>query len=590
MGQTLPFRTAEPDSDAHAGGSCVLRSLLPPPLAEEADKAPHLMEYLHKIPVADVGVPEYFEKLDRKMGDMEDPNLIYPVGQGVYIHIFPDHSDVRNYYIPIEPSAEGLDELLEEIEVRLLDYVDELATAETDEDRLRVLHLAIDEICQVVNAKRNGNGTKNGNGGGDAASKFPLFFFKKKGAGRRRGERIPVNQQEYEALRYRIERDKIGVGVLQPLILDPNIEDISCSGLGSVYVEHKVFKGLKSTITFENEADLDDFVLRLSERIKKPVTYKNPIVDATLPDGSRINIVYGGDVSKRGSNFTIRKFATTPMSIVEIAMTGSLSWEMAAYLSLIIEEGMNMFVSGETASGKTTLMNAVTTFIRPDAKIVSIEDTPELQVPHQNWVREVVRGAMSEADSSVSMFSLLKAALRQRPDEIIVGEIRGEEGAIAFQAMQTGHACMATFHASTVEKLIQRLTGHPINVPKTYVDNLNVVVIASAVRLPNGKRGRRILSINEIVGYDPVANSFSFVEVFRWNPLTDEHEFTGYMNSYLLEHRVAPTRGIPKREVRRVYELVERRAALLKKLADQGVTDFYDLFKVLTKAQRQGLF
>lgn len=586
MGQALPFQTAEPDSHAHAGGTCVLRSLLPPPLAEEADKAPHLMEYLHKIPVADVGVPEYFEKLDRKMGDIEDPNLIYPVGQGVYIHIFPDHSDVRNYYIPIEPTAEGLDELLEEIEVRLLDYVDELATAETDEDRLRVLHLAIDEICQVVNNKRNGNG----NGNGDAASKFPLFFFKKKGNGRKRGERIPVNQQEYEALRYRVERDKIGVGVLQPLILDPNIEDISCSGLGSVYVEHKVFKGLKSTITFENEAELDDFVLRLSERIKKPVTYKNPIVDATLPDGSRINIVYGGDVSKRGSNFTIRKFATTPMSIVEIAMTRSLSWEMAAYLSLIIEEGMNMFVSGETASGKTTLMNAVTTFIRPDAKIVSIEDTPELQVPHQNWVREVVRGAMSEADSSVSMFSLLKAALRQRPDEIIVGEIRGEEGAIAFQAMQTGHACMATFHASTVEKLIQRLTGHPINVPKTYVDNLNVVVIASAVRLPNGKRGRRILSINEIVGYDPVANSFSFVEVFRWNPLTDEHEFTGYMNSYLLEHRVAPTRGIPKREVRRVYELVERRAALLKKLADQGVTDFYDLFKVLTKAQRQGLF
>jgi flagellar protein FlaI len=588
MGQALPFQTAEPDSHAHAGGTCVLRSLLPPPLAEEADRAPHLMEYLHKIPVADVGVPEYFEKLDRKMGDIEDPNLIYPVGQGVYIHIFPDHSDVRNYYIPIEPSADSLDELLEEIEVRLLDYVDELATAETDEDRLRVLHLAIDEICQVVNHKRNGNG--NGNGNGDAASKFPLFFFKKKGNGRRRGDRIPVNAQEYEALRYRIERDKIGVGVLQPLILDPNIEDISCSGLGSVYVEHKVFKGLKSTITFDNEAELDDFVLRLSERIKKPVTYKNPIVDATLPDGSRINIVYGGDVSKRGSNFTIRKFATTPMSIVEIAMTRSLSWEMAAYLSLIIEEGMNMFVSGETASGKTTLMNAVTTFIRPDAKIVSIEDTPELQVPHQNWVREVVRGAMSEADSSVSMFSLLKAALRQRPDEIIVGEIRGEEGAIAFQAMQTGHACMATFHASTVEKLIQRLTGHPINVPKTYVDNLNVVVIASAVRLPNGKRGRRILSINEIVGYDPVANSFSFVEVFRWNPLTDEHEFTGYMNSYLLEHRVAPTRGIPKREVRRVYELVERRAALLKKLADQGVTDFYDLFKVLTKAQRQGLF
>ncbi len=588
MPQVLPFETEPVDSHPHGSGNCVLRSLLSPDLAEEADKAPHLMEYLHKVPVADVGVPEYFPQVDRKMGDIEDPNLIYPVGGGVYVHIFPDRADVRNYYIPIEPHAEGIEELLDEIEIRMLDYVDELAEAEADEDRLRVLKLAIDENTAVVSdggmAKRGGGGA-NGGGGG----KFPFFTGKDKGQGRA-GEKIPVNEQEYTALHYRVERDKIGVGVLQPLIRDENIEDISCSGLGCIYIEHKIFKGLKSAIHFDSEVDLDEFVLRLSERIKKPVTFKNPIVDASLPDGSRINIVYGGDVSRRGSNFTIRKFAVTPMSIVEIANTGALNWEMGAYLSLVVEEGMNMFVSGETASGKTTLMNAVTTFVRPDAKIVSIEDTPELQVPHQNWIREVVRGTMSDESSSVTMFNLLKAALRQRPDEIIVGEIRGEEGAVAFQAMQTGHACMATFHASSVEKLIQRLTGHPINVPKTYVDNLNCVVIASAVRLPNGKRGRRILSISEIVGYDPLANSFSFVEVFRWNPLTDQHEFTGYMNSYLLEHRVAPTRGIAKREIKKVYDLVERRAALLQRLKDQGISNFYDLFKVLTKAQRQGLF
>jgi len=576
MPQQLPFQTAQPDGDAHAGGSCVLRSLLAPPLAQDADQAPHLMEYLHRIPVADVGVPEFFPKLDRKAADLENRNLIYPVGRGIYVHIFADKTDVRDFYIPIEPVTDDIDDLLQEIELRLLDYVDELAKAETDEERLRVLMLVIEESCEIVN-----NPHRNGKDGGK-----PFFLFKRK----KRPGRIPVTEQEFIGLKYRVERDKIGVGVLQPLIMDPYIEDISCSGLGSIYIEHKVFKSLKSTITFETNEELDEFTLRLSERIKKPATFKNPIVDATLPDGSRINIVYGGDVSKRGSNFTIRKFATTPMSIVDIASTGALSWEMAAYLSLVVEDGMNMFVSGETASGKTTLLNAVTTFVRPDAKIVSIEDTPELQVPHENWIREVVRGSMSSDDSSVSMFNLLKAALRQRPDEIIVGEIRGEEGAIAFQAMQTGHACMATFHASSVEKLIQRLTGHPINVPKVYVDNLNVVVIASAVRLPNGKRGRRILSINEIVGYDPVANSFAFIEVFRWNPLTDVHEFTGYMNSYLLEQRIAPTRGIPQREAKRIYQLLERRAMLLKKLNDQGVNNFHDLFKVITKAQKQGLF
>jgi flagellar protein FlaI len=262
---------------------------------------------------------------------------------------------------------------------------------------------------------------------------------------------------------------------------------------------------------------------------------------------------------------------------------------MAAYLSLMVSEGMNVFVSGETASGKTTLLNALAAFVSPDAKIVSIEDTPEFQAPHPNWIREVVRGSMAEGDSSVSMFNLLKAALRQRPNLIVIGEIRGEEGAVAFQAMQTGHAVMATFHASTVEKLIQRLTGNPINVPKAYVDNLNVAVICSAVRLPDGRTGRRILSVNELVGYDKATDSFSFVEVFRWNSFDDSFEFTGNMNSYLLENKVAPARGIAPQHKRLIYQELERRAALFRRLAEQGTNDFYELYKVLSQAQRQGL-
>jgi flagellar protein FlaI len=188
------------------------------------------------------------------------------------------------------------------------------------------------------------------------------------------------------------------------------------------------------------------------------------------------------------------------------------------------------------------------------------------------------------------MFDLLKAALRQRPNEIIIGEIRGEEGAIAFQAMQTGHAAMATFHAATVEKLIQRLTGNPINVPKTYIDNLNLVLIQSAVRLPNGKSARRVLSLSEIIGYDTSSDAFSFIEMFRWNAENDTFEFTGKNNSFLLEQRIALKRGLPPAKRRMIYDEVDKRTRILQRLHKGKVTDFYELFTILAKANREGIF
>jgi len=404
-------------------------------------------------------------------------------------------------------------------------------------------------------------------------------------------DKVTLSPVQYQGLHYLLRCELAGLGVLEPMIRDPYIEDISCSGLGSIFVEHKIFGGLRTTIGFETHEELDKFVIQLAEKIKHPVTFRDPCVDATLPDGSRINIVYGTDVSKRGSNFTIRKFSPTPMSIIELIQLGTLTHEMAAYLSLVIQEQMNVWVSGETASCKTTLLNALATFIPPEAKVVSIEDTPEIQVPHPNWIRGVTRGSAKSSEASeVSMFDLLKAALRQRPNVIIVGEIRGVEGAIAFQAMQTGHACMSTFHAASVPKLLQRLTGNPINVPKSYVDNLNVVVITQMVRLPNGRTGRRVISINEIVSYDSVSDSFSFIEVFVWNPLNDTFEFKGYMNSYLLEEKIAPRRGIPHVRRQQIYAEIKRRAEVLKRIQQQRITNFYDVYRVLSRAYREGYF
>ncbi|MDA1270994.1 MAG: type II/IV secretion system ATPase subunit [Chloroflexi bacterium] len=527
-------------------------------LQEQSRTHPHVWEYLTELPMDEIGMPQYHSRLTKGMGGQEYRNIIYPVSEGIFIHLYPDPRDSRDFYIAIEPSmGPNVPGLMDQVDRKLISYIEELK-ADDGDDRSKVLLSCLERICTVNGGMRN-------------------------------RKAIRVTKAELEGLRYLMVRDKEGLGAMEPLILDPYIEDISCSGVGPLFVEHKIFGGLKAGISFDTESELDRFVIKLSEKIGRPVTVRDPIVDAVLPDGSRVNIVFGGDVSKRGSNFTVRKFKTTPMSIIDLIDGGTLSYEMAAYLSLMIGTGMNGFVSGETASGKTTLLNAATTLIPPNHKIVSIEDTAELQVPHPNWTREVVRGSAG-GSSSVTMFDLLKAAMRQRPNEIIIGEIRGEEGAIAFQAMQTGHACLATFHASSVEKLIQRLTGHPINIPKTYVDSLNLVIIMSAVRLPDGSTGRRVMSINEIVSYDTETNSFNYIEVFRWNPATDKFEFPGFNNAYLLENVVGIRRGLPPKETRRIYDEITARAVVLRKLHERGISNFYELHGILSQAYRQGLF
>ena len=546
--------------------------MLPVPLQAQSKERPHLWSYLHQLRVDEIGVPDYAPTLSRRHRELTNRNLLYPAGKGIFIHIMADQEDSRDFYIAIEPNrVDGLDRLLDRVDERLIEFVDDLKSADDSEQRAQVLVNIINAICEI----------ESGGGGGRFAN-----LFKKKS-----DEKISVSPPELEGIRYMIVRDKLGMGPLEPMILDPYIEDVSCSGVGNLFVEHKIFGGLKASVTFATTEELDRFIIRLSEKIGKPVTFREPIVDAVLPDGSRVNIVYGGDVSKRGSNFTIRKFASTPFSVLDLIDFGTLNYEMAAYMSYMLREGVNVFISGETASGKTTLLNALTTFIDPTAKIVSIEDTPEVQLPHPNWTREVVRGSTRDTSgSAVSMMDLLRAALRQRPNEIIIGEIRGEEGAVAFQAMQTGHAVMSTFHASSVEKLIQRLTGDPINVPRTYINILNLIVIVKAVTLTNGTPARRVTSVSEIISYDSSSDSFSFVESFRWNPYTDQLEFVAYQNSYLLEQIIAPQRGISPNNRRRIYGDLAQRAEVLKKLHQTEHTSFYDFHNVLSKAYREGLF
>jgi flagellar protein FlaI len=574
----LPF-TRENKVDEHGDGfhNCEFFQTLPPPLQRVAEEHPYLFEYLHWLPIEEVGIPRYYTRLTKKMEDIKEPNIIYPLSDGIFAHVLIDDKDTRNHYIIIEPTLTmELGNAMSQVESRCIQFGDRLPDFDAEGDKKQQLTNYVEQMTALGSQPE------------EPSSDRRIGLLHRGGP---KLTKVRLTERELDGIKYLFIRDKLGLGDIEPLVSDPYIEDIGCSGVGHLFIEHKIFKGLKSPISFSSLEDLDAFVLRLAEQIGKPVTYKTPIADATLPAGARINIVYGRDVSKRGSNFSIRKFSAVPISIFEMVDFGTINYQMLAYLSLVIPNGMNLFVAGESASGKTSMLNALTTFIPPKAKIVSIEDTPELQVPHENWIREVVQTDKQEdASGAVTTFDLLKAALRQRPNEIIVGEIRGPEGNVAFQAMQTGHAVMATFHASTMEKLIQRMTAAPILVPKSYMDNLNVAILMRSIKMPDGGTVRRITEIDEIVGYDPPTQSFNIVEAFKLDETRDTFEFTGYMNSHVMEHKIATMMGIPSRAKQRIYAEIDKRARIFAKLhKERGITGFYEVLQVLGQAQNDGL-
>ena len=532
---------------------------LDPKLAEHARSHPYLAEYLRRI-IPQVGPPQFYENLPSSLKKATYVNVIYPIGDGLFVHVYMPpggtESGYRKYQI-IEP-PEPPRELIELVEEKMAEYIDENHVSRSIEEKARLLEELLKKSVEVVDG--------------------PVDYSK---INPRKVRKIPVSRRDYDPLIYYMFKHKIELGHLAPFLKDPYIEDISCDGVGHIFIVHKIFGPLESNVRFDTEEELDRFVLQLSERIGKPASHARPIVDASLPDGSRINIVFGSEVSLRGSNFTIRRVSKVPISVTQLIDWGTFDEYIAGYLWILLSEGMSGFICGETASGKTTTLNAIIAFIRPTAKIVTIEDTAEVQVPHDNWTRELTRDTGSQ-ESSVTMFDLLKAALRQRPNYIIVGEIRGAEGNVAFQAMQTGHPVLATFHAGSVERLVQRITSPPINVAKTMLDNLNFVLMQSAV-YREGVMIRRVLSVNEIQGYDPVSDSIIYIPSFVWEPARDVFRFIARGSSYLLEQKIGVARGIPKRMMKLIYDELDLRARILREMVKKKIFNYYDVFRTVVK-------
>jgi len=385
-----------------------------------------------------------------------------------------------------------------------------------------------------------------------------------------------------ERVMYFVLRDFMRYSAIDAVMIDSNVEDVSCDGVGiPFYIYHRKYGSIPSNLKFEDGAELDQFVVWLAQRCGKHISVAQPMLDATIPDGSRLQATLGKHVTKRGSSFTIRRFRENPFTPLDLVRFKTMSPDMMAYLWLAIENGNSMLICGGTASGKTTTLNAILLFIPPQMKIVSIEDTRELNLPHENWVPLLTRGgfggktASGRAAGEIDMFDLLAAALRQRPQYLMVGEVRGQEAFVVFQAMATGKSAYTTFHADDVQSMVHRLENDPINLPRALVAALDLVLLQAQVKVGTDMT-RRVKALIEIVGTDPESNELITNSAYTWNPADDTFNYSGH--SYVYE-KVMLARNWTQR---RMEQEVKRRIDIFEYMKKIQVQNYREVAKIVS--------
>jgi flagellar protein FlaI len=384
-----------------------------------------------------------------------------------------------------------------------------------------------------------------------------------------------MNLEEFrkDKLMYYLARDYLDYDKIDIMMKDPYIEDVSCNGPKiPLYIWHRVHESIPTNIKFDDDEQLDAYIIRLAYKSKRMISVANPLLDAALPDGSRAQMTFGKYATKQGSTFTLRKFKADPLTIVDLIKNHTISAKMAGLFWYLVENKISIFCCGGVASGKTTMLNGLSTFIAPDAKIITIEDTPEVQLHHENWIRAVTRPSTGST-AGINLFDLLKAAMRQRPDYILVGEIRGEEAYTLFQAMSTGHLGLATLHAESVTSALRRLETEPMNIPRMMISGLNMIVIM-ARREINGRPGRRIIAAAEVQGLSE-DNEIQVQHLFDWDPKTDTWEMPN-QSHYL--RKAATMKGITMEQAQAD---IDARAEMLTYLVNHGKRSFTEVTQVI---------
>lgn len=389
---------------------------------------------------------------------------------------------------------------------------------------------------------------------------------------------ISINKNSYLKLMYYIYRDFIGLNKIEPLMNDFYIEDIECNGVKTpLYLVHRKFGSIKTNIVYDDFDEITNFVEKLAQKCGKYISYANPIMDGRLPDsGARVNATYTEDVTSRGPTFSIRMFTREAWSPVKLIQVGTVSAEVLAYLWILVEHGTNILVVGGTGSGKTTIVNCVASFIRPEARIVSIEDTKELRLVHENWLPSIARagtGVGGESTGEITLFDLLKASFRQRPDYVIVGEIRGQEANVLFQGMASGHSGISTMHAEDVKTVIKRLETPPINLSPSLVEILDVACLVGHAKI-KGQDVRKLRAIQEIIRVGE--NGEAEINVpFQWDARRNVFMFK--RDSYVFK-KISSKKGISMEELQGEFEL---RRKLLNALYKKNIMEFEDVQKVI---------
>ena len=378
---------------------------------------------------------------------------------------------------------------------------------------------------------------------------------------------------------YHAERDLVGFGKIDSLMRDPNIEDISCDGVHkSVYIWHRNYESLETNLDFESDEVLDNIVVKLVHMAGKHVSSAFPIVDASLPGKHRLAVLYRREVTPFGTAFTIRKFREDPYSIIDLINIGTFSEEMAAYIWACLENRSSIMVLGGTAAGKTTALNSLACLIKPGSKIITIEETAELNLPLENWVSLISRQSYGLGGSNVgevNLFDLVKTSMRHRPDILVVGEIRGQEAYVLFQALATGHGGMCTMHAENLDSAIKRLTQKPMEISPAYIPLMNVVLSIQRVHLTknNEKRAyRRVITVSEIVDYENYRTTFS------WHPARDEHVMD--LEKSVLLTSIAEREGLTKKDV---LDEICRRRDVLHWMRERNIRSYKDVAAIIAE-------
>ncbi len=532
-------------------------------LLAAAERWPHLARYLEGAFERTGEYPALIEKPTKEY-ESPRPNVLYPLGDGVFVNIHGDVG-VTTAYHPIEPSlTEDERALYDEIRRAILDRSAGVPAPSEPDAFAAHLDDLFDSVALPETSASLVDSVR--------ASLFEDTFL--------------IDTRTKERLRYYLHRDIAGYGPLEPLVRDLSNEDIHVVGPTGSYVNHGVYGLIETGVEFPSERALSEWVKNMGERMDAPISDARPIVDATLPNGARVNIVYSDDVSVKGPSLTIRQGEEVPLSILQITNWGTISPELAAYLWLCLENERTVFVVGETASGKTTTLNCMLSFIPRDSKVYTAEDTAEVLPPQPAWQQLLTRESAGGEGTDVDLFDLVAAALRSRPDYIIVGEVRGPEAQMAFQAAQTGHPVILTFHASDIVSMMQRFTGTPINIPETFMDNCNVALFQNRVKRDD-QILRRVTSVQEIEGYSEADGGVVTREVFSWDPVDDEVSFVGRNNSYVLEEQVATLLGYE--DPRAIYDELGRRAEIIRRLIDAEVLGYHEVNDAIEAFQRDGV-